>query len=240
MPSRLVLFDIDGTLLTTHRRGWENPFKEAIERSFQEDGTPVTVDTSQYRPGGKTDPQIVYELLEGSGVADETITKILPKIQKKYVRRLRDTIRGPQHAELKPGVKELLAELDSRKELLLGLLTGNFEEGARIKLETHGLNKYFPFGAFGDGARKRSELPERALEAAKQHAGHTFSRKNIVIIGDTPNDIHCGRHLHVRTLAVATGPFSMEQLEAEGPDFVFQNLTETQKVLMAILEDLPS
>jgi phosphoglycolate phosphatase-like HAD superfamily hydrolase len=128
--------------------------------------------------------------------------------------------------------------LHSHPDVLLGLLTGNFEEGARIKLEVHSLNKYFGFGAFGDGARQRSDLPQRAVDAAKHHKGHHFTEKEIVIIGDTPNDIHCGRHLRVRTIAVATGPFTMEQLAAEKPDFVFPNLGDKAKVIPAILEPL--
>jgi phosphoglycolate phosphatase-like HAD superfamily hydrolase len=121
----------------------------------------------------------------------------------------------------------------------MGLLTGNFEEGARLKLQPPDLNRYFPFGAFGDGARQRVELPVRGVEAAEKYTGQRFSEKEIVIIGDTPNDIHCGRHLNVRTIAVATSHYPLEELKAEGPDFVFSDLTDTEKVLSAILEHLP-
>ncbi len=239
-PIRLVLFDIDGTLLTTHRRGWENPFKEAIEAAFQEEGQKISVDTSKYRPGGKTDPQIIYELLTESSIEEGTITKVLPRIQTRYLRGLRDTVKGPQHVQLKPGIKELLKELALLKEFTLGLLTGNFEEGARIKLGTHKLNDYFPFGAFGDGARERSLLPQRAVDEAKKRTGKEFTGKEIVIIGDTPNDVRCGRHLNVRTLAVATSTYTLEDLTAEKPDYVFSDLSDTKKVISAILEPLPA
>lgn len=131
-----------------------------------------------------------------------------------------------------------MADLHGHPNVLLGLLTGNFEEGARIKLSVHGLNGYFDFGAFGENARQRSDLPQRALDAAEKKYGHKFIRKEIVIIGDTPNDIHCGRHLHVRTISVATGPFTLEQLQTEKPDFAFPDFKDKAKVIEAILDHL--
>jgi len=199
-PSRLVLFDIDGTILTTQRQAWENPFKDAMEQVFAEEDQPRTIDTGQYKPGGKTDTQIIYEILDQNGVPEELVEKFLPKIRTKYLSLLKNVIEGePDYVQLKPGVKELLADLKPHPEILLGLLTGNFEEGA------------------------------------KRLTGHSFSKKEIVLIGDTPNDIHCGRHLHVRVIAVATGPFTVDQLQAEKPDFVFPDLTDKAKVLDAIL-----
>lgn len=238
-PTRLALFDIDGTILTTVRKAWEDPFKDAMEQAFAAEGDPRTIDTGQYRPGGKTDTQIIYEILEQNGIGEDRIAQALPKVKAKYLAHLRKIVgNNPEYVTLKPGIQELLAELHTHPDVLLGLLTGNFEEGARIKLGVHDLNKYFGFGAFGENARQRSELPQRAVDAAKHHKGHHFSEKEIVIIGDTPNDIHCGRHLHVRTIAVATGPFTLEQLRAEKPDFAFVNFTDKEKVLAAILAPL--
>lgn len=239
-PSRLALFDIDGTILTTVRKAWEDPFKDAMEQAFAAEGDPRPIDTSHYRPGGKTDTQIIYEILGQNGIGEDRIARVLPKVKANYLAHLKKIVgNNPEYVTLKPGIRELLAELHTHPDVLLGLLTGNFEEGARVKLGVHNLNKYFGFGAFGENARQRSELPQRAVDAAKHHKGHHFTAKEIVIIGDTPNDIHCGRHLHVRTIAVATGPFTLEQLQAEKPDFAFVNFTDKDKVLSAILAPLP-
>ena len=239
-PIRLVLFDIDGTILSTDRAIWEDPFREGMETAFREVGDPRSIDTHQYRMGGKTDTQIIHEILSQNGVEESTITRMLPVIAKTYMGLLRAKVKErPDYIKLKPGIEALLTDLHERPEVLLGLLTGNFEEGAYLKLSAHGLDRYFDFGAFGENARQRSDLPPRALEAAEKKHGYQFFQKEIVIIGDTPNDIHCGRDLNVRTLAVATGPFTVEQLSAEKPDFVFPNFQDKSKVLSAILDLLP-
>lgn len=236
-PSRLVLFDIDGTILGTSRTIWKDPVKEVLEKIFKDIGDPRTIDTSQYRQGGKTDPQIFYDILGLNGIPEERVTQLLPIMRDEYLKALRAKIaERPDYIILKPGVVRLIQKIHSHPEILMGLLTGNYEEGARLKLQPHDLNQYFPFGAFGDGTRQRSDLPQRGLDAAEKYAGHKFFRKEIVLIGDTPNDIHCGRHLHVRVIAVATSNYSVDVLRAEGPDYVFENLSDTEKVLQAILE----
>lgn len=229
---KLLLFDIDGTILTTVRRAFDFPFSEAIREILG-----VEADAANYRAGGKTDPQIVHELLATSGLPSEKVDSALPAIRDRYLEKLRMRVRSPEDAVLKPGVVPLLEELSRRREAVLGLLTGNFEVGARIKLEVHGLNRFFLFGAFGDGASDRFSLPPLAVEEAQAHTGILFRGKDIVIIGDTPHDIRCGRPLGVRTVAVATGPYSMDLLREENPDFLFENFEKTELVVDAMLSD---
>ncbi len=250
-PTHLVLFDIDGTLISTKRAAWAPPFSESIEEAWKEEvefinrsiqeTSLVQTNVESYRPGGKTDTQIIFELLEGSSLTEENIFKLLPAIREKYLGRLRKALADPAVVEIKPGIEDLLTKLSTRSEIVLSLLTGNFEEGARIKLGVPKIDQYFKFetSAFGDFAKQRQELPARAVAAAKKQLGLDFLGKNIVIIGDTPNDVRCGRHLNVRTIAVATSNYSMEDLGKENPDYLFQNLTETDKVVSAILEPLP-
>ncbi|HET9868906.1 MAG TPA: HAD family hydrolase, partial [bacterium] len=131
---RLILFDIDGTILSTDRKAWEDPFRDAMEAALHEIGEPQKIDTSRYKSGGKTDTQIIYEILDANGFPEETIARVFPAVQKKYLQLLREVVEAnPQYVILKPGVVELLEELKRMPHLVLALLTGNFEEGARIK-----------------------------------------------------------------------------------------------------------
>jgi phosphoglycolate phosphatase-like HAD superfamily hydrolase len=230
---RLLLFDIDGTILTTVRKAFDFPFSEAIREVLS-----LEANAAQYRAGGKTDPQIIRELLATSGLSPDDVDAAIPAIKSRYLVKMKSRLTHPEDAPLKPGIDTLLKALSNRSDVVLALLTGNFEEGARAKLSVHDLNRFFPFGAFGDGARDRSPLPKRAVDAAKEITGVSFAGKDIVIIGDTPHDVTCGRPLGVRTVAVATGPYKMEQLRAENPDFLFEDLSDTGKVMDALLSPM--
>ncbi len=246
-PTHLVLFDIDGTLLSAKEDAWKIPNAETgdevlmgevdLMRDVIRDITNIGVDPYRHRPSGKTDAQVVFELFEGICISEEEIYDWMPKLLEEYLKRLSKIIKGPETTELKPGVHELLTDLHQRKDVVLSLLTGNSEGAARLKLSTHGLEKYFDFkmGAFGDRAKHRDELPDMAVEKAKYHKGHHFLGKDVVVIGDTPSDVRCVEALGARAVAVATGSYSLETLKAEGPDFLFANLSETSKVLSAIL-----
>ncbi len=122
------------------------------------------------------------------------------------------------------GVEELLAELADRDDFALGLLTGNWEGGARIKLERYGLGGYFAFGAFGDGCRDRRDLPPVALRRAGQWSGRSFRAEDALIIGDTTRDVECGRAHGISVLAVASGSHDAERLAAAGADWVVDDL----------------
>lgn len=246
-PNRLVLFDIDGTLLSVDRQAWDFPaslcqaiLEVLVENSVPHDEKNIRSNAGKYQPSGKTDPQIVFEFLEGTGISETEIFRLMPVFRDKYIVLLGDAVRSPVNVQLKPGISRLLQRLSEKEEVVLALLTGNFEEGALLKLESHGLQKYFVFevSAFGDNSRQRQELPGRAVESAREHLGRDFTGKSVVILGDTPNDVRCGRDLNARSIAVATGHYSVEELAVENPDFTFQDFSETENVLPAILNPL--
>jgi phosphoglycolate phosphatase-like HAD superfamily hydrolase len=133
-----------------------------------------------------------------------------------------------------PGVRELLDALAPREDVYLALLTGNYEAGARLKLEYFDLWKYFPCGAFGDDAPHRNVLVPKALATVAARGGPDFAAADAIVIGDTPLDIGCAAHVGARSLAVATGSHSVEELRAAGADDVLQDLADTTEVLRVL------
>lgn len=225
---KLVLFDIDGTILSTRGVGTRSVLKglEAVV------GREVVVEDG-YVIGGKTDTQIAIELLEMAGIRREETLEKLEQIWDLYTAELERQIQLCDPT-VHPGVPELLEWLEP--QVLLGLLTGNVERGAWIKVERVGLEGYFRMGAFGDRAAERRLLPEIAVREAEALVGRRFDGKEIVIIGDTPNDILCGRHLGVKAVAVATGSYSLDELAEYEPDYLFENLGDMEVTAEAILE----
>jgi phosphoglycolate phosphatase-like HAD superfamily hydrolase len=247
MPlTHLILFDIDGTLISAKEELAESTSGHAKDLTlFDEvefmrqsiyDVTKMKVAPYKYRPSGKTDAEIVFELLEDAPYDETKIYSLMPALRDNYLQRLKKLFHGPKSSDLMPGLPYLLLELAKREEGLLSLMTGNFEKAARIKLGTQGLEDYFVFeaGAFGDKAKSRMELPAIAVEKTKRLTGNDFTGKNVVIIGDTLHDIRCGKPLGAKTIAAATGSYSREELEAEKPDFIFEDLSDISKVIDAI------
>jgi phosphoglycolate phosphatase len=134
------------------------------------------------------------------------------------------------------GIRELLGKLAGCEELMVGLLTGNFEASGRHKLLLPEINHYFSFGAFADDALSRNELPAVAVEKACQLSGKRFFNHDIIIIGDTEHDIACARVLNAKSIAVATGTYSMEELKKHRPHVLLENLGRTDVVLGEILQ----
>jgi phosphoglycolate phosphatase len=230
---KLVLFDIDGTLLWTDGAG-----RRAIHMALlQEAGTAGPIDT--YRFDGKTDPQILRELLTFAGHADATDDARLQAVCRRYVELLQVELARPTQAtRLMPGVGELLAALE-RPELegqaLVGLLTGNVEPGAALKLRSAGLDPArFRVGAYGSDSPRRSDLPVVAAQRAAALVGGSFAGRDVVIIGDTPDDVACGREIGARAVAVATGAYDAAALRAAGAVYVFETLADTAAVLDAV------
>jgi phosphoglycolate phosphatase len=227
---RLVLFDIDGTLLRVGGAG-ALAVRDAMLEVYGETGQ-----IGGYRMGGRTDPQIVRELLTGAGYSLEDVEARLDALWEVYLRNLRRELERNPIRPL-PGVVELLDRLErSGDPTVLGLLTGNLMEGARLKVEAAGLGfDRFRVGAYGSDHWQRPELPAVAAQRAREKTGIDFAGKEIVIIGDTPFDISCGAHLGVRTIATATGQHSADDLATHGPDYVFDDLSDVDAVWRAIM-----
>lgn len=225
--NRLVLFDVDGTLLSAGRAARES-ILAALDHVLGWEGSSEGVDFS-----GKTDPQILDELVRES-VGRERFEAAVGAVLDHYVEELSRRLR-PEAVVVKPGVRDLLDRLAADPRVTLGLLTGNIERGARLKLAPAGLNRYFPFGAFGDDSADRYCLPAVAVARAREETGLEFDGRSVVIIGDSVHDVLCGRSLGARAVAVATGPTPAEMLRAEGPDALFADFTDVEAAREAIL-----
>ncbi len=225
---RLILFDIDGTLLTSAGAAGP-PFRRALEAVFGTSGP-----AEGYSFAGRTDPQIARELLALAGVPAEQAEARLEQVWELYLQELPQALATARITVL-PGVPALLDGLEQDPSGILGLLTGNVREGARMKLDAAGLGfDRFAVGAFGSDHGHRPELPAVAIRRAEERFGHRFSGKSVVIIGDTPHDVACGEHLGVRTIAVATGTYDADALAACQPDYLFESLADTEGVHRAI------
>jgi phosphoglycolate phosphatase-like HAD superfamily hydrolase len=228
MTPTLVLFDIDGTLLSAGRAARESVLAALAEVYGWKSGNGHSHDFS-----GKTDPQIVRELVEAD-VGRERCEALMERALARYLEEFARLL-TPGAVVTKPGVPDLLARLAAQPRVTLGLLTGNLEQGARMKLEPPGLNPYFPFGAFGSDSADRYRLPAIALDRARQRTGRTHSGKSIVIVGDSVHDVLCGRALGVRAVAVATGPTPAARLAETGPDALLESFADVDAAAEAIL-----
>jgi phosphoglycolate phosphatase len=229
---RLVLFDIDGTLLSAGHIARESVLR-ALEAAYEWKASSEHDDRAKYDFSGKTDPQIVRELVSpqiGAERCEEGLERALAMYLEELERRLL-----PGTVVPKPGVTAMLARLAEERGVTLGLLTGNLERGARLKLAPPDYNRYFPFGAFGSDSADRYALPRIAVSRALTATGRRFESKRIVIVGDSVHDVACGRSLGVRAVAVATGPTRPERLAAEKPDALLESFADTAAAVEAIL-----
>ena len=225
---RLVLFDIDGTLLSSGGAGGSSllfALREVFRRDFSHEG---------YTMSGKTDTQICLELMSSAGLMETEVLERLPRVWESYVSEMAVRLSNGFEAKLYPGVREVVNRLHDDPRTLLGLLTGNIRAGASVKLDAVGLDGFFEFGAFGDDHPDRCVLAEIAVQRGGEIAGRTFIGEEVVVVGDTPNDIRCARHIGARTVIVATGNYDIQQLEERGADHLFETLENTDMVLEAI------
>jgi phosphoglycolate phosphatase len=216
---KLVLFDIDGTLLSCGPQV-RPVFAGALMEVF---GTTGAIDAYDFT--GRTDPGIVLELVGGAGVPDAVVREGLPRMRELYTGRLERSL-DRAGMRLLPGVVEILDRLSGREDVVLALLTGNWEPGAKAKLSRFDLNGYFPFGAFGCDGIDRSDLPPVALDRAERAMGRRFRPEEVLIVGDSIHDVSCAHAHGIPCLAVETGRTPGETLRAAGADWVIPDLRQ--------------
>ena len=226
---KLILFDIDGTLLSSNGAG-RRAMEWALNAHFGTPGAP------SYRYDGKTDRQIVRDQLRAAGVADGDIDASLPSVEQTYLERLEFELSAPTaRVTSYAGVFELLDALRPLADRVLGLLTGNLERGATVKLRAAGIDPaQFRVTAFGSDHEVRAELPSIAQTRAREQLGLDLVGECLIIVGDTPADIACGRPIGARTIAVATGQYTVDDLARHDPAYVFADLSDTAAILAAI------
>jgi phosphoglycolate phosphatase len=231
---KLVLFDIDGTLVLTGGAGiraMNRACEDLVGHPLALAGIPVA---------GRTDRIILTDVLARAGHSLDD--GLLERLRDGYISHLREEIERPGRTQsfeslgarggvkaVMPGIRELLDVLERREDVFLGLLTGNFEAGARIKLEHFDLWRYFRCGAFGDDAADRNELVPFALDRARRCGLPDLAPEHILVVGDTPHDVACARAAGATPVGVATGGFTVEQLRDSGAEIVFQDLSRTNE-----------
>lgn len=222
---RVLLFDIDGTLLDC------GPQVRPLFAAALEDVFGITGDIDAYDFAGGTDQRIVLDLLTRAGLPAEEVTEKLPRYQRVYLERLEAGL-DPDRVRVLDGVVDLLDDLAARDDVVLALLTGNFAGGARLKLATHGLDRYFAFGAFGCDGVDRDELPPVALRRARAYVGREVEVHEALLIGDSVPDVTCAAAHGVPMVAVATGRTSPERLRAAGAERVLPSLVGSAEELL--------
>lgn len=229
---RIVLFDIDGTLLTAGK-GARDTFARALSEAA---GRPVNPDG--YSFVGRTDPQIARDILSGHGVKGEALEAGIPRTIELYLRYFAVDLPRMRTARLLPGARELLETLAGRPGVRTALLTGNVERGARLKLEHFDLDHFFDFAisCFGSDDEDRYRLPPLALERASRALGQAIEPADLVIVGDSEHDVLCAHAVGARAVAVATGWTPIEELRALNPEGLLPDLTDTRSAVDEILQ----
>lgn len=222
---RLILFDLDGTL--TRSQNGHLPFNEAVRETFG-----VAGDIRSVVPDGNTDPQIVREIFVKAKVEraidDRDWEQFAENLRRSYSRALGQ---GAATVRALPGAKELLGALAAKKEFSQGVVTGNFEVTARIKLEAAGLHSYLCRGAYSSDSHDRPDLPRIAKERWEQRKGESLRAAECVIIGDTPKDLDAARQNQMKCVLVGTGRYPVEELQYWKPDACLPDLTDTRAVV---------
>ena len=219
---RLLLWDIDSTLINSAGAGMKS-LRNAIARRYGVDD-----DLNDIEIAGRTDAHIARSILAKYGVA--TTAENVSAFLDEYLAGL-EKLLPHTNGRVLPGVTELLERMHTREDRILALLTGNLQRGAELKLRRYGLWEYFEFGAFADDHHDRNQLGPFARTRACERHQFDFPPHAIDVIGDTAHDIACGKAIGARTIAVATGFSTREQLAEHAPDFVFEDLSDVESVI---------
>ncbi len=221
---KLVLFDIDGTILTS-----DGAAIRAVNRAFFNIyGIEHAVDGIE--AAGRTDPAIVGDMFTRN-LGREHEAHELERLFEEYVKELEAELSGSDGLMIFPGIPELLSELSVRDDIVLGIATGNIEPGARLKLAHSGLNSYFPFGGFGSDSPRREGLIRIAIERGQSYLPPGVEYEEVIVVGDTHHDIIGGRAAGARVVAVATGTNSMSELREHDPEHLFADFSNVRSVL---------
>jgi len=222
---RLLLFDIDGTLVSTAHAGVQS-LKAALATLYG-----INDGLDDIEVAGKTDRAIIRDIFGKHRIADSE--KNRAAFADVYLHGLSAEL-PRREGRVLPGVLELLTRLQNRTHIVMGLLTGNLQRGARMKLEYFDLWKFFEFGAFADDHQDRNELGAFARQRAHEKHGHEFDAADIDVIGDTGHDVACGKAFGARTIAVVTGGWTQETLAAAHPDYLFRDLSKVDNVITTL------
>jgi phosphoglycolate phosphatase-like HAD superfamily hydrolase len=232
MQPILVLFDIDGTLIDTFGAG-RRSLEHAFRHVFGVDG--IATLAAEVRFEGKTDPILIAEMARAAGVDESHVAERGEEMTEAYLAALREEMsRHDPRRRLRPGVEPLLRNLHPRSNVYLGLLTGNIEHGARLKLEAFGIHSYFRAGGFSSDHPLRSEIARIAREKMTAACGVAFEVGRVFVIGDTDHDVLCAKANGFRSIAVPSGWVSAERIAAAGPDVVLPDLADLSCVLAAL------
>jgi len=227
MNRKVIFFDIDGTLLSTGGAG-QAALEHAVADAFSIDAPFSGVLTS-----GRTDRGIVDELLSRYGVENTEDNR--QRFRSAYLKRLPDTL-AQSPGRLLPNVDDVLNRLHQADDCSLSILTGNYAEGAWIKLRHYQIDRYFRFGGFGDDLAERDDVARAAVKAAASALNKSIEGADTLVIGDTPADIRCARAIGAQVIAVATGAYSTEDLEAHSPDHLLADFSASDDVVSRIRE----
>lgn len=223
---KLLLFDIDGTLVRVNGAG-----REAVNEALASIADrPISLESVPF--SGRTDPVIIEAVLTHNDLP--TTEAMVEEVIATYVETMQGAL-TPADVEVLPKVSPLLPRLNDHPDLHLGLVTGNVEPIAYEKLRARGLADYFPVGAFGSDHAERNRLPTLATRRAADHAGQAFRpAEHTVIIGDTPHDIECARAAGARVVAVSTGTYSRDELSQHDPDLLLDTLPAPDTFLQCV------